>query len=166
MQSVPITTKVVSSNLVHGEVYSIQHNVIKFVSDLRQFVLIYLHWDREQKHHLCYFQEVQNVLHLCWCTYLWIMDKSTTSVTSRRHYTCCNVFQCFYYSLKYMQNRLTFYIVINTVHLSYVSGDSMMETCLLNTINGVTFSVGVAFYQGAVLIVQHFIKEINHYFLL
>ena len=35
-QSVPITTKVVSSNPVHGEVYSIQHYVIKFVSDLRQ----------------------------------------------------------------------------------------------------------------------------------
>jgi uncharacterized protein with PQ loop repeat len=34
--SVPITTKVVSSNPVHGEVYSIQHYVIKFVSDLRQ----------------------------------------------------------------------------------------------------------------------------------
>jgi uncharacterized protein with PQ loop repeat len=32
--SVPITTKVVSSNPVHGEVYSIQHYVIKFVSDL------------------------------------------------------------------------------------------------------------------------------------
>jgi len=32
VQSVPITTKVVSSNLVHGEVYSIQHYVIKFVS--------------------------------------------------------------------------------------------------------------------------------------
>jgi hypothetical protein len=29
-------TKVVSSNLAHGEVYSIQHYVIKFVSDLRQ----------------------------------------------------------------------------------------------------------------------------------
>jgi hypothetical protein len=28
--------KIVSSNLVHGEVYSIQHYVIKFVSDLRQ----------------------------------------------------------------------------------------------------------------------------------
>ena len=28
---------VVSSNPVHGEVYSIQHYVIKFVSDLRQF---------------------------------------------------------------------------------------------------------------------------------
>ena len=28
-----ITTKVVSSNPVHGEVYSIQHYVIKFVSD-------------------------------------------------------------------------------------------------------------------------------------
>jgi len=29
-------TKVVSLNIVHGEVYSIQHYVIKFVSDLRQ----------------------------------------------------------------------------------------------------------------------------------
>jgi hypothetical protein len=28
--------KVVSSNPVHGEVYSNQHDVIKFVSDLRQ----------------------------------------------------------------------------------------------------------------------------------
>jgi len=30
-------TKVVSSNLVHGDVYLIQHYVIKFISDLRQF---------------------------------------------------------------------------------------------------------------------------------
>ena len=36
VQSVPITTKVVSSNPVHGEVHSIQHYVIKFVSDMRQ----------------------------------------------------------------------------------------------------------------------------------
>ena len=36
VQSVPITTKVVSSNPVHGEVYLIQHYVIKFVSDLLQ----------------------------------------------------------------------------------------------------------------------------------
>ena len=35
VQSVHITTKVVSLNLGHGEVYSIQHYVIKFVSDLR-----------------------------------------------------------------------------------------------------------------------------------
>jgi hypothetical protein len=35
-QLVPITTKVVSSNSVHGEVYSIQHFVIKFVSGFRQ----------------------------------------------------------------------------------------------------------------------------------
>ena len=35
VQSMPITTKVVSSNPAHGEVYSIQHYVIKFVSDLR-----------------------------------------------------------------------------------------------------------------------------------
>jgi len=36
MQSVPITTKVVSLNPDYGEVYSIQQYVIKFVSDLRQ----------------------------------------------------------------------------------------------------------------------------------
>ena len=43
VQSVPITTKVVSSRPVHGEVYQIQHYVINFVSDLRQvggFLLI------------------------------------------------------------------------------------------------------------------------------
>jgi hypothetical protein len=48
VQSVPITTKVVSSNLVRGEVYSIQQYVIKFVCDLRQVddflrVLRFLH---------------------------------------------------------------------------------------------------------------------------
>jgi hypothetical protein len=36
MQSVPITTNVASSNPAHGEVYLIQHYVIRFVSDLRQ----------------------------------------------------------------------------------------------------------------------------------
>jgi len=36
VQAVTIATKVVSSNLVQGEVYSIQHCAIKFVSDLRQ----------------------------------------------------------------------------------------------------------------------------------
>ena len=32
----PIITKVVNLNTAHGEVYSIQHYVMKFVSDLRQ----------------------------------------------------------------------------------------------------------------------------------
>ena len=36
MESVPITTTVVSSNPVHDDMYSIQHYVIKFVSDFRQ----------------------------------------------------------------------------------------------------------------------------------
>ena len=36
MQSVTITTKDVRSNPAHGEVYSIQHYVPKFVNDLRQ----------------------------------------------------------------------------------------------------------------------------------
>ena len=35
----PITTKVVSMNPPHGEVYTIQHYVVKFVSDLRQSVV-------------------------------------------------------------------------------------------------------------------------------
>ena len=34
MQSVPITTKVVNSNLTNVKVYLIQHHVIKLVSDL------------------------------------------------------------------------------------------------------------------------------------
>jgi len=52
MQHVPITAKVVSSNPVHGEVYSIQHYVTKFVSDLRQgggFLRIF--WLSGVKHH-------------------------------------------------------------------------------------------------------------------
>ena len=36
VQSIPIATEIVSSNPVHGDVYSTQHYVIKFVSDLRQ----------------------------------------------------------------------------------------------------------------------------------
>jgi len=36
IQSVPITTEVVSSIPANGDVCSIQHYVIKFVSDLRQ----------------------------------------------------------------------------------------------------------------------------------
>ena len=36
MQAVPITTNVVSWNPANGEVYSIQHYVMKIVSDLRQ----------------------------------------------------------------------------------------------------------------------------------
>ena len=36
IQSVPITTKVMRSNPAHDEVYSKQHYVVKYVSDLRQ----------------------------------------------------------------------------------------------------------------------------------
>jgi len=36
MQSVPITTNIVSLNPTYGDVYLIQHYVIKFVSYLRQ----------------------------------------------------------------------------------------------------------------------------------
>ena len=36
VQSVPSITKVLNSNPAHGDVYLIQHYVIKYVSDLRQ----------------------------------------------------------------------------------------------------------------------------------
>ena len=50
VQSVFITTKVLSSNPVHGEEYSIQHYVIKFVSDLRQ-VSGFLWFPHKTDHH-------------------------------------------------------------------------------------------------------------------
>jgi hypothetical protein len=39
VQSVPITTKGVSLNPAHGEVYSIQQYAIKFVNDLRHVMI-------------------------------------------------------------------------------------------------------------------------------
>jgi hypothetical protein len=39
MLLVPITTKAVSLNPAHGLLYSIQHYVLKFVSDLRRSVV-------------------------------------------------------------------------------------------------------------------------------
>ena len=41
VQSVPIATKGVSSNPVHGEVYSVKHYVIKFVSELRHKLVVF-----------------------------------------------------------------------------------------------------------------------------
>jgi hypothetical protein len=51
MQKVPITTEVVSLNHARGEVYSLQHDVIKFVSDLMQ-VGSFLRVLRDIKSHL------------------------------------------------------------------------------------------------------------------
>ena len=44
-----ITPKVENLNLSHGEVYSIQHYVIKFVSELRQ-VGDFLHQNKTDRH--------------------------------------------------------------------------------------------------------------------
>jgi hypothetical protein len=71
VQSVPITTKVVSSNPVHGEVHLIQHYMIKFVSNLQsllttlfllkclQEVLLFL-----QIQMVLYTAEIQYVKHI------------------------------------------------------------------------------------------------------
>ena len=60
VQSMLITTKAVSSNSVHGEVYSIQHYVIIFVSDLRQVggflrVLLVSSTNITRRHELNYY---------------------------------------------------------------------------------------------------------------
>ena len=41
VQLVPITTKVGNSNPAHGEEYSTQHYVIKFVSDMQQVAVVF-----------------------------------------------------------------------------------------------------------------------------
>jgi hypothetical protein len=41
VQLVPIATKVGNSNPAHGEVYSTQHYVIKFVSDMQQVAVVF-----------------------------------------------------------------------------------------------------------------------------
>ena len=51
MQLVSITTNFVSSNPTHGEVYSIQHFVIMFVSDLLK-VWSFLWFPPPIKHHI------------------------------------------------------------------------------------------------------------------
>jgi hypothetical protein len=48
IQSVPITTKVASSNPVHGKVYSLQHYVIMFVNDLQVCGFLRFDLDRFQ----------------------------------------------------------------------------------------------------------------------
>jgi hypothetical protein len=54
VQSVYITTNVVSSNPVRGKVYSMQHYVKEFVSDLRQvggfLWLVLVAWRRSSKY--------------------------------------------------------------------------------------------------------------------
>ena len=78
-QSVIITTNVVSSNPVHGKVYSIQHYVIMFVGDLWQVggflrVLWFLpryNWNNVEngiKYH-------KRKAKLIFTTYLWVFDK-------------------------------------------------------------------------------------------
>ena len=51
MQSVPIITNVVSSNPTHGEVYAIQHYVIKIVGDLRQVSDTLVSYNNKTDHH-------------------------------------------------------------------------------------------------------------------
>jgi hypothetical protein len=78
-QSAPITTNVVSSNPVHSKVYSIQHYVIKFVSDLRQVggflqILRFLpryNWNIVENGIKYHKPKAKLIL----TTYLWVFDK-------------------------------------------------------------------------------------------
>ena len=74
MQSVPITTKFVSSNPAHGEVYSIQHYVIKFVSDMMK-AAISVTCDRS-----VVFSEIKFVSDLRQVGgFLWVLTVSSTN---------------------------------------------------------------------------------------
>ena len=71
VQSVPITNKVVSLNPAYGEVNSIQHYVIKFVSDLRQRssqirLIPYLHHREADSPEVC--RLLRQV-----CGFLWVL---------------------------------------------------------------------------------------------
>jgi hypothetical protein len=74
VQTMPINTKVVSSNPVHSEVYSIQHYVIKFVSDLRQVsgFALSLEIQLSDGNGIQYFLPIYLFFHLtfrCYCFY-------------------------------------------------------------------------------------------------
>ena len=62
VQSVPITTIVVSSTPVHGEEYLIQHYVIKFVSDLRQVGGFLLHSFPVSPTNTIYLHDITEIL--------------------------------------------------------------------------------------------------------
>jgi hypothetical protein len=67
MQSVPITTKVLSSNPANGEVYLIQHYVIKFVSDKakKKYMCVYCRMSKKSRAICSIFS---NSGHVGWCT--------------------------------------------------------------------------------------------------
>ena len=62
MQSVPITTKYMSSNPAHGEVYLIQHYVIKLFSDLPQVGSFYRVFRFPQPINLTSMNEIIEIL--------------------------------------------------------------------------------------------------------
>jgi hypothetical protein len=69
VQSVPITTNVVSSNHVHSEVYMIQHYVIKFVSNLRQ--VGGFHRILRILHIFCDLKVFSRLHRCCWRSAIW-----------------------------------------------------------------------------------------------
>jgi hypothetical protein len=103
MQSVPITTNIVSSNPVHGEVYSIQHYVIKFVSDTwtgRWLFVTYSPW------HVKYSQFFICILYFV-C--LWIFSSA--------YYYKILVFFFWHVNLFMVSRRQPFYMT--TVYLTW-----------------------------------------------
>jgi hypothetical protein len=77
--SVPITSKVVSSNPAHGDVYSIQQYVIKFVSDLRRAYPF-----RFLLNHKCSSRVTTNVLLSCQQYFSYIVAVSLIGGGNRR----------------------------------------------------------------------------------
>ena len=78
MQSVPITTNAVSSNPANGEVYSIQHYVIKFARDLIQHYVIKFARDLIQHYVIKFARDLRHLV---------VFSVSSTNKTDRHAIT-------------------------------------------------------------------------------
>jgi hypothetical protein len=93
MQSVPITTKVVSSNPAHGKMYLMQNYVIKFVKDLGRSIVLFHFlpmlisseiWNLKKKLMLY-------ILNICCCCFFVIFFNSmfAIEIKNRLHVSKC-----------------------------------------------------------------------------
>jgi len=102
VQSVPITTKVVSSNPVQGEVYLIQYYMIKFVSELNiinqtncRWILLYIivdYWRLPWTNIVCYIY-LNMLIFLIWPLQLQVhcnFDNITVTDYVERRRICLN----------------------------------------------------------------------------
>ena len=123
MQAMHITTNVVSSNPAHGEMYSLQRYVIKFVSDLRQvggFLRVFWKVALNTKTQTLY----DYIIHRCKkIRRLWI--KYFTVGIMFQYGKCINwcsirlLLIIFWKSVTFMINESLYYIKIESININF-----------------------------------------------